>query len=110
MDLNHRRHKPADLQSAPFGRSGNPPEYRYLLRAYVQRRVTQTESESLKLLILRLLQHTHLESWRGDLNPEPPAYKAGALPLSYASPSGTVPGLAFAARKVDETIRSRKQN
>ena len=22
---NHRRHKPADLQSAPFDRSGNPP-------------------------------------------------------------------------------------
>ncbi len=25
MDSNHRRRKPADLQSAPFGHSGNPP-------------------------------------------------------------------------------------
>ena len=25
MDSNHRRHKPADLQSAPFGHSGNCP-------------------------------------------------------------------------------------
>jgi hypothetical protein len=25
VDSNHRRHKPADLQSAPFGRSGIPP-------------------------------------------------------------------------------------
>ena len=25
MDSNHRRHKPADLQSAPFGHSGNFP-------------------------------------------------------------------------------------
>ncbi len=27
VDSNHRRHKPADLQSAPFGHSGNPPEF-----------------------------------------------------------------------------------
>lgn len=25
MDSNHRRHTPADLQSAPFGHSGTPP-------------------------------------------------------------------------------------
>ena len=25
MDSNHRRHSPADLQSAPFGHSGTPP-------------------------------------------------------------------------------------
>ena len=25
MDSNHRRHKPADLQSAPFGHFGNSP-------------------------------------------------------------------------------------
>ena len=28
MDSNHRRHKPADLQSAPFGHSGIRPEFR----------------------------------------------------------------------------------
>ena len=27
MDSNHRRYKPADLQSAPFGRSGICPNY-----------------------------------------------------------------------------------
>ena len=26
MDSNHRRRKPAELQSAPFGHSGNCPE------------------------------------------------------------------------------------
>src|SRR5688572_14262487 len=26
MDSNHRRHTPADLQSAPFGHSGTPPD------------------------------------------------------------------------------------
>ena len=25
VDSNHRRHKPTDLQSVPFGRSGTPP-------------------------------------------------------------------------------------
>jgi hypothetical protein len=27
MDSNHRRHSPADLQSAPFGRSGISPKF-----------------------------------------------------------------------------------
>ncbi len=27
MDSNHRRHSPADLQSAPFGRSGISPHF-----------------------------------------------------------------------------------
>ena len=27
MDSNHRRHSPADLQSAPFGRSGISPSF-----------------------------------------------------------------------------------
>ena len=33
MDSNHRRRKPADLQSAPFGHSGNYPFHcgRYIL-------------------------------------------------------------------------------
>ncbi len=53
---------PADLQSAPFGHSGNPPGQNI--------QPSQT-----------------LTSWRRDSNPQPPAYKAGALPLSYASRS-----------------------
>ena len=30
MDSNHRRRKPAELQSAPFGHSGNCPHLRLL--------------------------------------------------------------------------------
>src|SRR5258706_2610526 len=48
-------------------------------------------------------------SWRGDLNPEPPVYKTGALPLSYVSPSQETPD-TFAARRVNEARRPRKQN
>ena len=55
MDLNHRRHKPADLQSAPFGRSGILPE--------------------------GLVTVTIAPSWRWDSNPRPPDYKSGALPV-----------------------------
>ena len=29
-------------------------------------------------------------SWQRDLNPRPPDYKSGALPLSYASETSTV--------------------
>src|SRR6266568_9233636 len=58
VDLNHRRRVPADLQSAPFGRSGTPPE--------------------------SPLQPSHPNarpwSWRWDSNPRPAAYKAAALP------------------------------
>ena len=31
MDSNHRRHKPADLQSAPFGHSGIRPNFEPLV-------------------------------------------------------------------------------
>ena len=48
---------PADLQSAPFDRSGTSPN-----------------------IMNRLFW-----SWRWDLNPQPADYKSAALPLSYAS-------------------------
>jgi hypothetical protein len=53
---------PADLQSAPFGRSGTPP------KRPTSRVRAGTPAES------RL-------SWRRDLNPQPPDYKSGALPV-----------------------------
>ena len=57
MDSNHRRRTPADLQSAPFGHSGNFP--------YV---------------FPPLLRGPFVESrWR-DSNPRPPDYKSSALP------------------------------
>ncbi len=34
MDSNHRRYQPADLQSAPFGHSGNCPYIVYLRTPY----------------------------------------------------------------------------
>ena len=32
MDSNHRRYKPADLQSAPFGHSGILPKFQPLFK------------------------------------------------------------------------------
>lgn len=61
----------------------------------------QNESESFVLP----LHHQAVKSWeiwsrRWDSNPQPPVYKTGALPLSYASPRGSVrsrlPRRAFA--------------
>src|SRR5208282_4877876 len=54
-DSNLRRHKPADLQSAPFGHSGTSPPK--------GNRADQSR-------------------WR-ESNSQPPDYKSGALPLSY---------------------------
>ena len=48
-------------------------------------------------------------SWQWDSNPQPPVYKTGALPLSYASPSLKSPD-TYAARRVNDTRRPRKQN
>ena len=58
MDSNHRRHKPADLQSAPFGHSGNFP---YVLPPLLAR------------------PSVVVSRWR-DSNPRPPDYKSSALP------------------------------
>src|SRR6266513_6066041 len=61
-DLNPRRRTPADLQSAPFGHLGTSPH------------PPACDGNPLKSW-----------RWREDLNPRPTAYKAVALPLSYAS-------------------------
>src|SRR5882724_4134409 len=72
-DLNPRRRTPADLQSAPFGHLGTSPNL-------------PACDENLSSAKTR---HTSWR-WREDLNPRPTAYKAVALPLSYAS-TGKVP-------------------
>ena len=51
MDSNHRRYKPADLQSAPFGLSGIRPKYlkdsfRSSLRLFSQGRVSSHSSQA----------------------------------------------------------------
>src|SRR5262249_44169854 len=67
-DLNPRRRSPADLQSAPFGQLGYLP-------ACLQTVTPRDET----------LNDRNVWRWREDLNPRPTAYKAVALPLSYAS-------------------------
>ena len=64
VDSNHRRRKPADLQSAPFGRSGTPP-------------VSFTYRDA---------PPSPRWSWRWDSNPRPAAYKAAALPTELRQP------------------------
>lgn len=60
-------------------------------------------------------------SWRRDLNPQPPHYKCGALPLSYASSNTKtlkkltgIEGLRYATAagnvKAENTIRRRDVN
>ena len=60
-ESNPRRHKPTGLQPVPFGRLGTCP------------------------LSLPRAHRPHPWSWRSDSNRQPPVYKTGALPLSYAS-------------------------
>ncbi len=71
-DSNLRSLMTADLQSAPFGRSGTPP-----------RRITGLglgPTRSSRSPILFSSARSQLESWRWDSNPRPPDYKSGALP------------------------------
>ena len=65
-DLNLRRRSPADLQSAPFDRLGISPLIPQVVTPCV-------------------VTPRNVWRWREDLNPRPTAYKAVALPLSYAS-------------------------
>ena len=66
---------PADLQSAPFDRSGTSP--RLFLGPQLRgpsHKITTTQSQN-------------IWSWRWESNPQPADYKSAALPLSYASES-----------------------
>ncbi len=73
VDSNHRRHKPPDLQSGPIGRSGNHPRDR-----------VRRESGRAGPARGNGAAGRSRRSQRGDSNPQPPVYKTGALPLSYA--------------------------
>jgi hypothetical protein len=79
-DSNLRRPTPADLQSAPFGRSGTSP-HTYYTRLRVRDRACGSTG--------RRDEKPYGQSWRRDLNPRPADYKSAALPLSYASPART---------------------
>ena len=77
MDSNHRRRKPADLQSAPFDRSGNFPYFPPLREAVVP----PTETTSVALSALAGLSSSRIgfrSRWR-DSNPRPADYKSAAL-------------------------------
>ena len=52
MDSNHRRYKPADLQSAPFGHSGILPFFRFFSA------ITSSDFISSLLTTIRLLRHS----------------------------------------------------
>src|SRR5205085_12083071 len=73
-DLNPRRRTPADLQSAPFGHLGTSPN---------------PPPRAERPLEIRWVSFNDWR-WREESNPRPTAYKAVALPLSYAS-TGKVP-------------------
>ena len=66
MDSNHRRYKPADLQSAPFGHSGIFP--RRIYPNWLWRYDTDDF----------LVSGIGLSRWR-DSNPRPADYKSAAL-------------------------------
>lgn len=59
---------PTDLQSVPFDHSGTPPNSK-----------NNGQPSSLKLDISP--SDSKRWSWRWDLNPQPPDYKSGALPI-----------------------------
>jgi hypothetical protein len=67
---------PADLQSAPFDRSGTSPQ--------------QLRASAKDPIINKLTPRNNKKfwSWRWESNPQPADYKSAALPLSYASESG----------------------
>ena len=75
-DSNLRRHKPADLQSAPFVHSGTSPRCQHGSTDFRKHPVDSAD---------RPLPPALPWSWRRDLNPRPAVYKTAALPLSYAS-------------------------
>lgn len=88
LDSNQRRRKPADLQSAPFGRFGTSP----CLRSSRRGRPTGRPLGRTPIFIISGLSSDPGEgdrSWRTDSNRQPAAYKAAALPLSYASTDPT---------------------
>ena len=102
MDSNHRRRKPADLQSAPISHSGklpvlNGPVFsadQCSARSSVQRgpvfsadqcsaRTSAQHSGPMFNTVGRCSneQTRRAQSWRRDLNPQPADYKSAALPI-----------------------------
>jgi hypothetical protein len=76
---------PTDLQSVPFDHSGTPPH----IKKQKTKAVRDSRSPS-------LFAHW---SWRWDLNPQPPDYKSGALPIELRQLKQTLENIAqFLAR------------
>ena len=106
VDLNHRRRKPADLQSAPIDPSGNPPVLLHLCGCAVVSSAAwlQDRGSGCKDRVVRRVAW----SWRWDSNPQPADYKSAALPIELHQrrnctsdghqprlTAGRVPGLAW---------------
>src|SRR5574342_1278600 len=80
-DLNPRRRSPADLQSAPFGHLGTSP-----CRPWTPVELAPpTDGRRWLRKLPGARPDSSRWSWRRESNPRPAAYKAAALPLSYAS-------------------------
>ena len=63
---------PTDLQSVPFDHSGTPP---------YQKSETRNQKPDIVIWLLSSGFWLLNWSWRWDLNPQPPDYKSGALPI-----------------------------
>jgi hypothetical protein len=96
QDSNLCRHKSADLQSAPIGRSGTPPNVSFAFcssNAALALRLPAGFSEAhfggqrekMQANAVVVTAVGGKKSWRRELNPQPTVYKTVALPLSYAS-------------------------
>ena len=83
MDSNHRRHSRQIYSLLPLA-----------TRATLRKRSYLPLWNPLRPVLVEGGFSEFRTSWRGDLNPEPPVYKTGALPLSYASPSQKHPTLS----------------
>src|SRR5512136_105499 len=86
-DLNLRRRSPADLQSAPFGHLGiSPPApLTATLSFFWLVLLADRVADLLGFIVHAGASGSKCWRWREDSNPRPTAYKAVALPLSYAS-------------------------
>lgn len=104
VDSNHRRRKPADLQSAPISHSGNPPTLPLtlscLFRPFPSLSLVRSANGTHRPhqpvpacsgrfrprgVASRPCTHrqttSRCRSWRRDLNPQPADYKSAALPV-----------------------------
>ena len=97
--------EPADLQSAPFDRSGTSPLPTRNAELGTRNTCASLRQPDGRSRSFRLPRSTFRVPWsrRGDSDPQPPVYKTGALPLSYAGHAET-PHYIPPYRHLQETV------